>query len=71
MAARNEHVFLVRMWTDDHRGDTSAWRGSVRHVGSGRTLFVAAAAEVADFITLRLGDRAAPAKPGTAADDDL
>jgi hypothetical protein len=54
---RREHLFLVRMWTDDLESSaTSSWRGSVRHVASGRTFFVVGPSEVADFITLRLGD---------------
>ena len=33
----------------------SQWRGSVRHVASGRRLFVAGTADIADFIALQLG----------------
>jgi hypothetical protein len=41
------------MWLEpDPRG--SQWRGSVRHVPSGRRLFVAGTADVADFIALQL-----------------
>jgi hypothetical protein len=65
MPARDEHVFLVRMWTEGERSDASAWRGSVRHVGSGRTLFIAAPAEVSDFISARLREPEI-----TAAKDD-
>jgi len=51
---RVEHLFVVRMWLEpDPRG--SQWRGSVRHVPSGRRLFVAGTADIADFIALQLG----------------
>ncbi len=49
-------MFLVRMWSEGGASGASAWRGSVRHVGSGRTLFIAAPAEVTDFISARLSE---------------
>jgi hypothetical protein len=67
MPARNEHVFLVRMWSEGRQGDASAWRGSVRHVSSGRTLFIAAPAEVGDFISARLSE---PELPVSHEDDE-
>ncbi len=54
----------MRMWSEGKRDDASAWRGSVRHVSSGRTLFIAAAAEVADFISARLSEPELPAPEG-------
>ena len=46
-------MFLVRMWLEPDPGG-SQWRGLVRHVGSGRRLFVAGTTDVADFIALQL-----------------
>lgn len=50
---RREHVFLVRMWTENV-SSSQAWRGSIDHVASGCKLYVTGPGEVADFITLRL-----------------
>lgn len=59
---RVEHLFLVRMWLEpDPRG--SNWRGLVRHVRSGRRLFVASTADVADFIALQLTSKTQADKP--------
>lgn len=41
------------MWLEPDPGG-SQWRGLVRHVGSGRRLFVAGTTDVADFIALQL-----------------
>jgi hypothetical protein len=50
------------MWLEpDPRG--SQWRGLVRHIPSGRRLFVSGTGDVADFIALQLTSANAPDKP--------
>jgi hypothetical protein len=49
------------MWLEpDPRG--SQWRGSIRHVPSGRRLFVVDTTDIADFITLQLEAPLAPSQ---------
>ena len=56
MAERRERVFVVRMWCAGEDRATSAWRGSVRDVKSGRLLYVVGTREVADYIAATLSD---------------
>jgi hypothetical protein len=45
---RAEHVFMVRIWSED--ADRASWRGSIVHVGSGRRFFFSNIAEVVEFV---------------------
>lgn len=58
-----DHVFLVRMWASDRPGDRSAWRGSIKHVGSGRVMYVSGLTAVMEFMWTELAGETAAGRP--------
>ena len=55
MGQRKEAQFIVRIWQEPSV-DSSGWRASIEHVGSGRSLATADFADLNDFVAHRLGD---------------
>lgn len=51
-AADESVVFLVRMWRA--KDSRVPWRGSIRSVTSGRTVYISGAHELGEFVTRML-----------------
>jgi hypothetical protein len=60
---REQHLFILRAWRERSSPD-GAWRGSVKHVESGRTIVSADLDEVIDFIRVRLAPESDDAPVG-------
>ena len=50
---REQHLFIVRIWRERSSGNGS-WRGSAKHIESGRVIVSADIDEITDFIRVRL-----------------
>lgn len=64
------HSFLVRIWHEalDQRGNITAWRGSIEHIGEGPRVYFVDMRQVIDYIQRQIGLERQDKTP--AADQD-
>ena len=53
-SARNQHLFIVRLWSEGHNIGPTQWRGSVEHIPSGQKFYFTSLSDMKDFISLHL-----------------
>jgi len=51
---RPQHLFIVRLWSDDPSPSRTRWRGSVEHVASKQKIYFTSLGDLQDFIALHL-----------------
>jgi hypothetical protein len=51
---RVEHLFIVRVWYERGAEGSSAWRGSVEHVGTKERIYFTNMVALTDFLDERL-----------------
>jgi len=60
---REQHLFILRVWRE-RSSHIGTWRGSVKHVESGRIIVSADLDEIVDFIRVRLAPESVGAPIG-------
>jgi hypothetical protein len=58
---RIEHLFIVRLWSEESSSSLPVWRGSVEHITCKQKLYFVRLVDMQDFITFHLCERSLPA----------
>lgn len=69
LPARNQHLFIVRIWSEEAR-PTAHWRGAVEYVQSHERMYFTSLADLSDFIGFHLLSGPPPLDAGVVEEDD-